>query len=70
LNPAVYIRDVKDALYLKVWRERFDYVLVVNADAPDDDGPFVPPAEMELVRDEGFAQLYHINRSVSQSSAR
>jgi hypothetical protein len=45
--------------YLEHWR-RFDYVLVLNADMPDLRGPVTLPRELELLRDEGFAQLYRI----------
>ena len=62
-RPATYARDVGDARYLNGWRERFDYALVVNADMPDDDGPFTPPPGLALVADEGFAQLYRIDRA-------
>ena len=61
-SPEIYARAVVFASYLKVWRERFDYALVLNADVPDAYGPFVPPEGMELVKDEGFAQLYRIGR--------
>lgn len=39
------------------WREHFDYVLVVNADVPNEGGePHLP--ELQLIADEGFARLY------------
>ena len=44
------------------WARVYDYVLVVNADVPDQDGVFQPPAGVRLVRDEGFARLYRIDR--------
>ncbi|HWX46431.1 MAG TPA: hypothetical protein VNZ61_00065 [Roseomonas sp.] len=47
--------------YVRTWRTRFDYVLVLNADQPDDEGPTTMPAELVLVADEGFAQLYQIH---------
>jgi hypothetical protein len=61
-SPEILKRSLPEASYLKVWRERFDYALVLNADVPDAYGPFVPPEGVELVRDEGFAQLYRIAR--------
>ena len=70
MNPAAYAAAVGGATYLRAWRERFDYALVVNADLPDDLGPFVPPPELELVADEGFAQLYRIRRPAPQAAAR
>lgn len=48
--------------YLRHWRTRFDFVLVLNADQPDRYGPFVPPPELQLVKDAGFARLYLIRR--------
>jgi hypothetical protein len=51
-----------DAPYIRSWRTRFDYVLVLNADCPDATGPVRLPAELVLVKDEGFAQLYRIRR--------
>jgi hypothetical protein len=61
-QPEVYDRDLKGASYLKAWRERFDFALVLNADIPDVHGRFVTPDGLELVKDEGFAQLYRIQR--------
>jgi hypothetical protein len=49
------------ATYVRWWRERFDYVLVLNADLPDHWGPPPTPPELEMVADEGFARLYRIN---------
>jgi hypothetical protein len=52
-----------DATYLKAWRTRFDFVLVLNADMPDEGGPIPAVPELTLVADEGFAQLYKISRT-------
>lgn len=61
LDPAVPFGAGLDfARYATVWRTRFDYVLVVNADMPDRFGPFTPPPALTLVRDAGFAKLYRI----------
>lgn len=58
-KPAAEIPPRVD--YLRQWRERFDYVLVLNADMADDGAtPFLP--ELEPVADEGFARLYRIRR--------
>jgi hypothetical protein len=55
LNPRTqFIRD---------WRKNFDYVLVLNADVPDRNGPFTPPKGLVLVNDTGFAQLYRVNKT-------
>lgn len=51
----------KDPAYMNRWRSCFDFVLVLNADLPDADGPFVPPAGVSLVADRGFAQLWRIS---------
>ena len=48
--------------HLARWRERFDYVLVLNADMPDGAGPARAVPGLELVADEGFAQLHRIRR--------
>ena len=55
--------------HLARWRERFDYVLVVNADMPDGAGPARPVPGLEMVADEGFAQLHRIVRSGSAAAA-
>ena len=46
--------------YMQHWQSRFDYVLVLNADQPDRYGRFVPPAELSLIANAGFAELYRI----------
>jgi len=49
-----------DTPYIGQWRRDFDYVLVLNADEPDVNGPFLPPADLMLVSDHGFAQLFRV----------
>ena len=49
-----------DPSYLRSWRERFSYILVLNADMADQDGPFRPPPGVEAVSDQGFAQLWRV----------
>ncbi len=61
VDPALFAIALKGAPYLEAWRERFDFALVVNADMPDEDGPIVLPPELELLSDQGFAQLYRIH---------
>lgn len=51
-----------NASYVRAWRSRFDYVLVLNADYPDRNGVAPPPGRLALVRDAGFAVLYRIVR--------
>ncbi len=62
VDPARFAAALKGAPYLAAWRERFDFALVVNADMPDEDGPAVLPPGLELLSDQGFAQLYRIRR--------
>ena len=52
----------EEASYIPGWRERFDYVLVLNADMPDQSGPFHPPPELTLVSVTRFAQLWRVAR--------
>jgi hypothetical protein len=61
-SRQVYDEAVKHASYLRFWRERFDFALVLNADVADVHGRFVPPDGLELLKDEGFAQLYRVIR--------
>jgi hypothetical protein len=49
-----------DPTYLRDWRPRFDFLLVVNADLPDAAGAFRPPPGVVLVDDTGFAQLWKV----------
>ena len=48
--------------YLLGWPRRFDYVLVLNADEPDRYGPPPHLPMLDLVADEGFAQLWRVRR--------
>ncbi len=51
--------------YLVDWRNKFDFVLVVNADIADQNvGDLMPPG-VNLVKDAGFARLYTIDRNAS-----
>ena len=51
--------------YIRNWRQHFDYVLVLNADIPDRNGPFTPPKGLVPVNDTGFAQLYRVEKTDS-----
>ncbi len=53
-------RRPSDPPYLADWSKRFRYILVLNADLPDDSGSFRPPADLRLVSDQGFAQLWRV----------
>jgi len=56
--------------YMQHWQSRFDYVLVLNADQPDRFGRFVPPAELSLVANAGFAELFRISHGNSSAEIR
>jgi hypothetical protein len=58
--------------YMVDWPRQFDHVLVINADQPDRAGPPPLVALLELVADEGFAQLWRVRRQAncSDSAAR
>ncbi len=47
--------------YMRDWNARFDYLLVMNADMTNPGGPMPFVANLELVTDQGFAQLYRID---------
>lgn len=68
-DPGLQARMGWEAPYARSWRERFDFVLIVNADMPDVHGPFAPPPELQLVADEGFARLYRIQRNGPAATA-
>jgi hypothetical protein len=51
--------------YLADWRQRFDYVLIVNADLPDKYAGTSLPEGLIEVADTGFATLYAINKAHS-----
>jgi hypothetical protein len=48
--------------FLRDWRNRFDYALVLNCDLADDVGLDPIPEGFTLVSDQGFARLYRIER--------
>jgi len=48
--------------YLKDWRGRFDYLLLVNADLPNRGIAIDRVPGISLVSDRGFARLYQIDR--------
>jgi hypothetical protein len=68
-DPAVQQKNARDAPYVLIWQEHYDYVLVVNADILDMNGTFTPPPQLQLVADEGFAQLYRVLRNGSAINA-
>ncbi|MEW5684348.1 MAG: hypothetical protein AB1942_05485 [Pseudomonadota bacterium] len=53
----------RDPQYMRHWRSCFDYVLVLNADVAPAPTTSVPARELQLVRDEGFAELYRNPRA-------
>ncbi len=48
--------------YLRNWRARFDYVLLINADMPNAGMHAAQVPGLSLVSDKGFARLYRIDR--------
>jgi uncharacterized membrane protein len=48
--------------YLTRWKS-FDYVMLLNADAPAAPGEQFSPADVQLVSDQGFAVLYRIRKA-------
>ena len=48
--------------YMARWRERFDYILVLNAQVPDAEDEASIPG-LELLSDRGFARVYRILRT-------
>ena len=56
------------APYLGNWRRRFDFVLVVNADMPDQYGGDTVPAGLRLVADTRFAKLYAIDKAFTPAA--
>jgi hypothetical protein len=46
--------------YIAGWRRNFDYVLILNADIPDQSGPFRPPPELTPVAKTRFAELWRV----------
>ncbi|MGZ2484389.1 hypothetical protein ACVITL_002912 [Rhizobium pisi] len=55
-------------LYLSDWRRRFEFVLVANADVPDDYVGNVMPAGLTLIEDAGFAKLYAVDKTMPEES--
>lgn len=56
--------------YVRQWRERFDYALVLNTDMEDMRGPVTLPAGVEVVAAQGFAQLLRLPRAARTAAAR
>ncbi|WP_459458338.1 hypothetical protein [Rhizobium sp. No.120] len=53
---------IEVAPYLVDWRRRFDFLLVINADIPDQYGDKLPPG-LRLIADTRFAKLYAIDKA-------
>jgi len=56
--------------YVRRWRERFDYALVLNTDMPDQRGAVELPEGVEVVAEQGFAQLLRLPRARMTSQLR
>lgn len=48
--------------YLAQWRQKFNFVLLVNADVPHAQGSMAQVPGVTLLSDEGFARLYRIDK--------
>ena len=55
--------------YLRQWRQRFDLVLILNADMPDRYIGDAAPPGLKLVRAAGFARLYAIDKSFTAADS-
>ncbi len=53
---------VRNDPYLLDWDERFDYVVLIEADHDNAYGPFNPPPQLQLVSDNGYARLYRVRK--------
>jgi hypothetical protein len=54
------------APYMADWKNRFDYILLLNADMENPSYPMPTFDTVHLVADEGFARLYRIDRAASR----
>jgi hypothetical protein len=52
--------------YIANWRQRFDYVIVLNADLPDKEAGFDVPDGLRRVRHTPFADLFEVDKSWSE----
>jgi hypothetical protein len=60
--PDLYAKTQPEGReYLVDWR-RFDYILMLNADAPSTPEEQFAPGDVDLVSDNGFARLYRIRK--------
>ncbi|MBE7210705.1 MAG: hypothetical protein INR65_06770 [Gluconacetobacter diazotrophicus] len=59
IERAPTATELREAPYLRDWWERFDYVLVLDADAIRDPASYVPD-RLRLVADDGFAALWAV----------
>ena len=68
LCPTWLRQDTANTPYLDRWRERFDMVLVVNADVPDQYVGDAMPSGLTLVSQRPFARLYRIDKSATSAA--
>ena len=60
--PAWLEAEAIAAPFLRNWREHFDYVLVLNADQPDQYVGTALPGGLQLTAESAFARLYKVER--------
>lgn len=63
--PQLFAEVVKVTPYVKQWRERFDYAIVIGADMPDKVTGFDPPPATQRIHDGRFADLYRIEHGLA-----
>jgi len=63
--PGLMAEAASFTPYLVDWRSKFDFILVVNADAVDQNVGDAMPAGTRLLKDAGFARLYGIDRNAT-----
>jgi hypothetical protein len=61
-KPALQRIWLRDAPYIRHWRQRFDYALMLNCDVLEPVDRERAPEGLRLIADEGFARLYRVDR--------
>jgi hypothetical protein len=55
-------REALGSPYLHNWRQKFDYLLILNAGQPDQYVGDALPEGLQLINERSFARLYHIDK--------